>query len=1531
MKKLITLGFCLFFLSSSFGQKLDYDKDSKWFFGFNVGGTWNTTDVKNKTNFGWGLTLGRSFNYNYGKKVSFDLRLRYLGGNWYGQDYDTTNVTGNSLYQPDGAVVDRYDTLGYTINNFNTEAHEIGLELVLHLNSLREKTGWDPYIFGGAGLVWSQTQGDLYSQDALDTLNNSFYQYSPNGISKAELNQLSDDIYDTPLDGSVDGYSVTFVPNLGIGLAYQVGPKFSIGLEHRTMFSLRNTFDGYAGNSKKWGMDNDLYHYSGLMMKFNIGRKTDSEVNTNTGNNGAVAGGGCKTPEVDFRKPGQRVITVESANYDVEAIIKEIAGRDNIQFVVNGSQSTNFTYNLSNEKFQSSVLLKPGQNTLVIKASNACGVKEDKVTINYKDCLPPQVNFTTPSGNSITVDQVNFVVNATVTNAENIEYQFNGLSSNNYTLNGNSFASNLRLQEGLNTVRIIARNACGTDEETVQITYSNCATPTVNLLSGTGTITATEPVYTVRAEVGNVAGKQNIQFKVNGVNRDFTYNTQTRKFQSSIALNPGSNNLQIVVNNECGNDVANVTVEYNPCVDPVVSFIQPAGTNTTVNTPSTVVKALIQNVTSASQIQLKVNGIIRLGGSYNPSTQQFEHTISLVDGENTIEIKATNACGSDVKTTKITKRPCVGPQLTMVQPSTQVTSQQNSSLLLKTVVMNVNSASQIKLFLNGLAILGGTYNASTHIFQKSLNLNQGTNTIKIIATNDCSSEELVYNVTYTPCVNPAVSFIQPAGTNTTVNTPTTVVKALVQNVTSASQIQLKVNGIVRLGGTYNPSTQLFEHTISLVDGENTVEIKATNACGSDVKTTKITKRPCVGPQLTMVQPSTQVTSQENSSLLLKTVVMNVSSASQIKLFLNGIAILGGNYNASTHIFQKSLNLNQGTNTIKVIATNDCSSEELVYNVTYTPCVAPGVTLVSPASPTTTSNTTMQVSALVTNVSSANQIVLTVNGSVISGGSYNASTQLFTRTVSLASGSNTIMVKATNECGSDQKSVTATYRPCHGAEIAMIAPTTASTTVENSAYTVKATITNVTSSNQIQLNVNGAAVGGGTLNAGSNLFQKSLTLNEGTNTITITATNDCGTETETFVIVYKPCVSPIVTILTPAGRKINTDQEMILVKAKVQHVDQASQITLMVNGKTIPGGTYNASTQIFQQNIRLSRGLNKINVVAKTDCGQSFGSVTVNFSPCVPPTLALIEPTLATVSSQTGSVAVKANVQNIASANQIVVTVNGTPVSGGSFNASTGVYENTVTVTEPVSTVVVKATSDCGEASGSFVVKHTPCNSPTIALVAPTTMETSESTALIKATLQNISSVSQVVLTVNGAVVPGGTLNTAGLFQKTISLNVGDNTVRIQVTNGCGTKNKKFQIKREQMITICHHPQSNDEEFTQMEIPLSEWPIHQAHGDVLGPCPADSGNVQEDPGTGTGIGIGGSGGSTGGTVTGQGGGTEDPGGAGSGSGGNGGGGEGGGGKSKEDGGKVTIKPKDPKNKGGDDGESEPKSGKKKGGK
>ena len=133
MKRIFT--FFLLFITTTVlhGQetKLDYDNDSKWFWGLNIGGTWSSADVKYKTDLGWGLVLGKSFNYGIGKPISFDIRGRFLMGDWTGQDISRTSGidSTNSVYQP-------YYTLGQNpVLNHQTRATELSLELVLHFNN----------------------------------------------------------------------------------------------------------------------------------------------------------------------------------------------------------------------------------------------------------------------------------------------------------------------------------------------------------------------------------------------------------------------------------------------------------------------------------------------------------------------------------------------------------------------------------------------------------------------------------------------------------------------------------------------------------------------------------------------------------------------------------------------------------------------------------------------------------------------------------------------------------------------------------------------------------------------------------------------------------------------------------------------------------------------------------------------------------------------------------------------------------------------------------------------------------------------------------------------------------------------------------------------------------------------------------------------------------------------------------------------------------------------------------------------------
>ncbi|MCX8486274.1 MAG: hypothetical protein ORN53_03700 [Crocinitomicaceae bacterium] len=147
--------------------------------------------------------------------------------NYQGGPLDSYNVDSNSIY----------------VNNFQTDVRRLALELVLHMNGIREKTGIDPYVFGGIGLTWTQTYGDLlYTIDS-----SSLYDYTAlqqTGPIGPQLPSTLDGLYETRLDGGLDHqYKVKWMPSLGFGLGYQVGKRTSLGIEHKTTFTRGDSFD----------------------------------------------------------------------------------------------------------------------------------------------------------------------------------------------------------------------------------------------------------------------------------------------------------------------------------------------------------------------------------------------------------------------------------------------------------------------------------------------------------------------------------------------------------------------------------------------------------------------------------------------------------------------------------------------------------------------------------------------------------------------------------------------------------------------------------------------------------------------------------------------------------------------------------------------------------------------------------------------------------------------------------------------------------------------------------------------------------------------------------------------------------------------------------------------------------------------------------------------------------------------------------------------------------------------------------------
>lgn len=844
---------------TAFGQRLEYERSSKWFLGLNAGATWNTTDVQNQTYAGWGFLLGRSFNYDYGRRISYDLRLRYLRGKWYGQDTDSTNLDhlGASY---NGALSQYKDGLGYTVNNFEANVHELGLELAIHFNRFRDRTGWDPYIFGGANISWNETYGDLLNQDVFLAGDSSTYAYDQIEMTKPAIDFALDDNYETALDGtSPNRFNVNFMPSLGFGIGYDFGPRFQVGLEHKTTFALKDDFDGYVDAEPNWGfLENDVYHYTSAFMRWRFrgrGEGRTRPVRPQPQPTTPVTGGAapCQLPQVRVLRPLQRTETVQSMSYVYKAEVRFVQSRHDIVMRVNGIETTNFLYNPQTHELESYLYLQPGNNTIEISGRNACGRDTETSTLIYNDCVDPVVYFQNVCTSTFNaqVDQRSYTVEAQISNATNIEFSVNGIPVNNFTYNNvtGDFRSNIILNPGQNTIRIVAINGCGTDTGTSVVTYTDCPDPIVNFVNGnSGFVSVSQANFDLNAYIYNVTSQNNIQVRLNGSNRTFNFNASTSLLTSTLVLSPGQNTVQITATTNCGTDTETITIDYTPCVNPEIHMVQPIGQSTTTTIGTQVIQASLFNVANINQIQLFVNGNLQPGGIYNPVTHMFEANVALNSGFNMIQITVLNDCGSDTETISVNYDPCTSPDVQMIMPASNGGLTSSPSQLVQAMVFNVSNISEIQTYVNGALQNGGTYNVANGLYQNTVALTLGINTIQVVATNGCGSDVQTVTITYRACEAPQITMTSPASNPLFTNAATVDVTALIGAVSNTSQVQVTVNGVVDASGaTYNSASITYNNNVNLDAGNNTIVITATNSCGTVSEQVNVVREVVVTP------------------------------------------------------------------------------------------------------------------------------------------------------------------------------------------------------------------------------------------------------------------------------------------------------------------------------------------------------------------------------------------------------------------------------------------------------------------------------------------------------------------------------------------------------------------------------------------------------------------------------------------------------------------------------------------------------------
>ncbi|TNE56060.1 MAG: hypothetical protein EP338_00405 [Bacteroidetes bacterium] len=1409
MFKKITLTACIVFsLLFAFGQgKSDYDNDSRWFWNFNVGTTWQTTDVKNKNDWGLGFVIGKSFNYNYGKAISFDIRGRYLFGEWYGQDNVRTNFDlANEVLSQD--PTNYKDSLGYSILNFQTKNHRLALELALHANNLRDRTGLDLYVFGGVGLSFFETRGDL--RDSLGGLYN--YDSIPN-MTNSTLKGVMDGNYETLLNGSTGGRNVAFMPSLGFGIGYQAGKRFSLGIEHKTTFTRLDYFDGYS--NPDGARANDLYHYTSAYLRFHIKSKKTTYVDVDP----------VGPPKVYFTTPSSSGTTVSRPDYRIRAVVKDVKGRENINFRQNGVYQGQFTYNASNDRMECNVNLQPGQNVFEIIASNAYGSDQAQTVIIYKqeEKQPPRVNITDPAANPHTVATGNYQLKATIFNLERKDQSsvlLNGRAVSNYNFDpvSGKLDANLNLSIGSNVVTVKGTNEAGSDSETRTIIYNRTA------LVQAPEVYYTDPrhsphqvnqgTYNLKAEVRHVAGRENITFKQNGrVNQNFSYDANTDDFWAKIYLNPGQNVFEIIASNPAGEADETMIIIYEKSAPkpPVVTITNPGTSNVTTENRQFPLRATVLNVDRKDQVKLRVNNVNYSNFQFNVTTHQLTHLLNLNEGANVIEVSASNKDGQDSKETVIIYRKVEQnrpPVVSFIHPASTPFYTSESNMRVAATVLNVRKQSEINVNVNGRDFTGFSYEASSNQVSFTFNLLEGANVVTITASNAAGTDSKTRSIYYRKPkteLPPQVSFTDPIANPKTVFDPVYPLEARVQNVNSKNEIELRVNGNATQAFNFNAGSETLTFSTALVEGANIITIQARNAAGTDAASTTIVyqkSEPIYPPQVQISSPASNTYTSSSPSTAIRANIINIERDEDIQVIVNGVGYPGFDFNEKTRILSFVMPLKEGSNTLLITARNGAGKAQDSRTITYRREVKvdpPKVSFIQPNRPGTTVNVAnYRVVASVLNVDSKDQIELSQNGRTVSPRLYHfdENRRELSFQAGLNFGNNIFSVVARNKSGSHSASTNITYKrldvACDKPSVRFLTPNVSGVLAKSQNEQVRVEVKGVESGGDIRFLLNGVALSG-RYNAASKQYTINVKYNKGQNTLELIAKNKCGETSVNMIVNFreidKPCDVPAIQLIQPLRPNITIEKENVEVRFGLVNISDANQIDLQVNGVK-QSVNFNKTTHLLIKQVPLKVGMNDVVIIVTNDCGSARYAVKITRKSCEKPKVQISRSGESNNSTTTKeSVRIEGAVTGIDSDEEFEVQANGKEVSFV-YNKAVGTFTVTAPLKIGMNKIVLTAKNECGQDSKLFAINRKEDENkkpPVIKITNPSgsPYKTQNGAFNVQAVTENVQMSSQVSLLLNGKRINAVFNPKNAAISANISLVPGNNVIQAIATTKFG--------------------------------------------------------------------------------------------------------------------------------------------------
>jgi hypothetical protein len=422
------------------------------------------------------------------------------------------------------------------------------------------------------------------------------------------------------------------------------------------------------------------------------------------------------------------------------------------------------------------------------------------------------------------------------------------------------------------------------------------------------------------------------------------------------------------------------------------------------------------------------------------------------------------------------------------------------------------------------------------------------------------------------------------------------------------------------------------------------------------------------------------------------------------------------------------------------------------------------------------------------------------------------------------------------------------KPCQSATPPTVTITTPQSNphrTKQSIQQITAIIKNVEDEKDVMFLVNENKINKFSFNPKTDEFTTIIDLIVGGNNIKIIGKNTVGSDEDSKTIVYEKekLPPPIVTVKVPSDNPYRTKQSTQRIMATIENVENRSDITFSVNGKS-ETFIFNTSSQVFQANINLEQGSNQFTIVGKNKVGEDEGSgIVIYEKEQSPPPIVRIEvPDANPYRTKTGKQRITAKIKNVESKSDVIFTVNGTKMPF-SFDASSESFKTEISLIEGGNIIKIIGTNKVGkdDADAMIIYEKEQLPLPKVTITTPdiSPYDTKNGTEDIIATIQHVSSEADITFWVNGEKGSDFKFNSSTQkFTANVDLIIGGNIIEIEGKNTVGKDKattmiiyKKTNIKNSPIINIINPSISPTNTFESQKEIIAETKDVSSKGDI----------------------------------------------------------------------------------------------------